>query len=269
MRILREGDARLAAEVHVAHGHAAGGVGVRGDGDTAGLIDQLVRRQHIAGGACFGEAVVEHFTGHAQLHEHVFDVAQRLVRWEDAEDVEAERGGELEAGQHHDLLKQAPVLGEPGHFVRPNALRRFEHLEHVDFAAHAAIAVDRVVIGEGDHAEPAAFRLAQDVEIRLVRLLVVVRAGRVHVQVDARPGFDRRRHHGRCNCCCRRFGLGCGSRGFLRRSRLRGGGRRAAARARGTGASLRLSICRNLCFFFGCRCSLFGCLSWHVNRQNC
>ena len=122
MRILGEGNARLATQIHVAHGHTAGRIRVRGDGDAAGLVDELICSQHITGCPGFGEAVVQHFTWHAQLHQHVLDVAQRLVRWEHAQDVKAERGSKFEAGQHDDFLEQAAVFRQPRHLVRPNAL---------------------------------------------------------------------------------------------------------------------------------------------------
>ncbi len=93
----------------------------------------------------------------------MLNLSHRLAGREDALDVEAERGGELEARQDQGPLQQAAVFLEPALLLLMHPAELLEELELVDLLLHAPISGDRVVIGEGDRVQAARLAPVQEV----------------------------------------------------------------------------------------------------------
>ena len=109
--ILGEGDLGLAAEAEALQGHAVRAVGVRGDHDAAGLVDQAVRGEHVGASRrppCCPRPAGR--PGTLRRSRSSSSVRSGVSGGKMAEDVEPERGGKLEARQHQDLVAQAAVL---------------------------------------------------------------------------------------------------------------------------------------------------------------
>ncbi len=123
--------------------------------------------------------------------------ADRRLRWEDAEDMEAESRGDLEAGQHKDVVQQAAVFRQQALFIRRGAPTRGEELELFDLSHHRGVAGHRVVVGERENVDPAQFCALQDVEIGDMGLVIIGRGRCVDMKIDTvplRPIFITRCH---------------------------------------------------------------------------
>jgi len=110
--VLGVGDLGLAAEIKPEHGHAVARVGVRGDHQRPRLGEHAVNVQHVGGGSHLGVAGVQRLQRHVESQQHVFQHAHRRLRIKDPENVEAESGRHLHAGQHQHVLAHAPVFLE-------------------------------------------------------------------------------------------------------------------------------------------------------------
>src|SRR3970282_2731441 len=104
----------------------------------------------------------------------MLDLAYRRARREDPQDMEAERGGELETRKQEDLLLQPTVLGQLLRFIGGQSFERFEQLVLLDLLLHLAVTGDGIVVGEGGDVEAASFAAAQDVDVTDAGLLVIV-----------------------------------------------------------------------------------------------
>src|SRR5262249_11762607 len=129
------GNLGLAAKAKPAHSHAIGGIGVRGNSQAASFGNQPVGGQHVGGGADRHRAGIQLVLRHVEREQQVLQLAHRSFGWKDAQNVEAESGGELESGQQQDLVQQAPVFVQALAFLGLQAVQALEQLQLRDLVA--------------------------------------------------------------------------------------------------------------------------------------
>ncbi len=109
----------------------------------------------------------------------MFELPHWRIGREDAQDVEAESGGELESWQDQHRVQQTAVFVQPALLVGLNAVEPRQQFELLDLLGHGPVTGHRVVVGEGDDIQSTRFGLAQNIKVADFRFLVIGRTGRV------------------------------------------------------------------------------------------
>ncbi len=147
----------------------------------------LVDGQHVGGGADLGGPLLQPVGRHVQVQQDVFELANRGLRGEDAQNVKAEGGRELEARQHQNLVPQATIFIQLAALVGAQAVLRLQPLQALDLLAQLRHAGDGVVVGDGHHVQPALLAFIQPIEPGRAWLLPVGRSHGVQMQIHAPP----------------------------------------------------------------------------------
>lgn len=72
--------------------------------NATGFVNRAIGIQHIGGGSGSGITTCQHFRRHIQTEQQMLNVINRCFRRENPQNMKAKRGGELEAGQHENLI---------------------------------------------------------------------------------------------------------------------------------------------------------------------
>ena len=154
---------------------------MRRDYKRAGITQNLVCREDVGRRANFATPMVDLVLGNVQLQQRMFRMADRRALREDRQDMKAERGGELDSEQDSNPGQETTKLVESSLLIRADTLERLKQLQILNVAPQIGVASNRVMVRKGDQIGSARFGLAQNIEERNVRCLVVGRRRRVNV----------------------------------------------------------------------------------------
>jgi hypothetical protein len=152
-----------------------------GDGQSAGLGNDVVGRQDVTGSAHLGFTQVQRLKRHIQVEQDMLQRTGGGIRVKERQDMKAKRSRQFETGQDHDLAQQATIFGELLLFLRAQTPTFLPTLQIGYFLSHRRVAGNGIMVGEGDHGQAFGLRLFQYFDKAGTGLLIVIRCRRVDV----------------------------------------------------------------------------------------